>query len=422
MTQLAASRSESRPRTLVQSWLRARVLRRFEGLRSGAVAVREGDAESVLGNPHGPLGTVSFEVHDGAFWKAVALAGSLGAGESWIAGHWTCTEPARLVRLFVRDREVLDGVESGLARLTQPLARFAHWCNRNHRRNSRRNIAAHYDLGNDFFSLILDPTMTYSSAIFASEQVSLEQAQQAKLERLCSKLALGPADHVVEIGTGWGSMAMCAAERFGARVTTTTISRRQAQVARERIASAGLGDRIELLESDYRDLSGRYDKLVSVEMVEAVGHQYLEGYLDKCSSLLKPGGAMVLQAITLADQYYQAALRSVDYIQKHIFPGSFIPSVTALVDAATKATDLRLFHLENIGDHYAETLRRWRVALRERWNDALELGYPETLLRAYEWYFAYCEGGFAERHLGVCQMVFVKPGSRLAVADLPALR
>lgn len=422
MTQLAATRSDARSRTLVQSWTRARVLRRLEGLRSGAVVVREGDAETLLGNPQGPLGSVSFEVHDGAFWTAVAFAGSLGAGESWIEGHWSCIEPARLVRLFVRDREVLDGVESGLARVTQPLARFAHWCNRNHRRNSRRNIAAHYDLGNDFFSLILDPTMTYSSAIFASEQVSLEQAQLAKLERLCSKLALGPADHVVEIGTGWGSMAMCAAERFGARVTTTTISRRQAQVARERIASAGLGDRIELLESDYRDLSGRYDKLVSVEMVEAVGHQYLPGYLAKCSSLLKPGGAMVLQAITLADQYYHAALRSVDYIQKHIFPGSFIPSVTALVDAATKATDLRLFHLENIGDHYAETLRRWRVALRERWNDALELGYPETLLRAYEWYFAYCEGGFAERHLGVCQMVFVKPGSRLAVADLPALR
>ncbi len=157
-------------------------------------------------------------------------------------------------------------------------------------------------------------------------------------------------------------------------------------------------------------------------MVEAVGHQFLPGYLQKCSRLLKPGGAMVLQAITLADQYYGAALRSVDYIQKHIFPGSFIPSITALVDAATKATDLRLFHLENIGDHYAETLRRWRVALRERWNDALALGYPESLLRAYEWYFAYCEGGFAERHLGVCQMVFVKPGSRLAVADLPALR
>ncbi|MEY4673574.1 MAG: hypothetical protein RL148_1358 [Planctomycetota bacterium] len=422
MTQLAATRSDARPRTLVQSWLRARVLRRLEGLRSGALVVREGDAETMVGNAQGPLGPVTIEVMDGAFWKAVAFGGSLGAGESWVEGHWTCVEPARLVRLFVRDREVLDGVESGLARLTQPLARLVHWCNRNHRSGSRRNIAAHYDLGNDFFSLILDPTMTYSSALFASEQVSLEQAQQAKLERLCNKIALGPADRLVEIGTGWGSMALCAAGRFGAHVTTTTISRRQAQVARERIATAGLGDRITLLEQDYRDLQGTFDKLVSVEMVEAVGHQFLPGYLAKCSSLLRPGGAMVLQAITLADQYYAAALRSVDYIQKHIFPGSFIPSVTALVDAATKATDLRLFHLENIGDHYAETLRRWRIALRERWDDALELGYPASLLRAYEWYFAYCEGGFAERHLGVCQMVFVKPGSRLAVADLPALR
>ena len=397
--------------------LRDRVTAQLGGLRSGALRFFGPGvgADIVCGEPDGPLGTAAIEVQSPAFWSLVALRGSLGAGEGFMQGHWRCADPARVVRIMLRDRHVLDAADSGLARLCEPLLKAWHWLRANTVSGSRRNIAAHYDLGNDFFALFLDPSMTYSSAVFAPGEHDLERAQQAKLARLCQKLGLREGMSMLEIGTGWGSMSMCAAQRFGAEVTTTTISERQFELAQDRVAAAGLQGRVRLLQSDYRKLTGSFDRLVHCEMVEAVGHQFLPGFFGQCSRLLREGGAMAMQAITIQDQNYRAALKSVDFIKRYVFPGSFIPSVTALVDAATKGSDFRLVHLEDFARHYAETLRQWRLRLHQNRGAILSAGYSEELLRLWEWYLAYCEGGFAERYLGVAHLVFARPGSDLSV-------
>jgi len=273
-------------------------------------------------------------------------------------------------------------------------------------------VQAHYDLSNDFFALFLDETMTYSCGIFEHERSTLAEASIAKIDTLCHKLDLKPDDHLLEIGTGWGALSIHAAREYGCRVTTTTISAEQHAMAAERIAAAGLGDRIELLFEDYRRLQGRYDKLVSVEMIEAVGHQFYDEFFARCSALLVPEGQMALQAITIADQAFDAASRSVDFIQRYIFPGSCIPSVTALCSSMTRASDLRLTDLEDIGPHYVTTLAAWRRNLLERWQDARSLSYSDEFLRLWEFYFCYCEGGFAERHISDVQMMLARPGDR----------
>jgi cyclopropane-fatty-acyl-phospholipid synthase len=294
------------------------------------------------------------------------------------------------------------------------LLKGLHWLNRNTEQGSRKNIAAHYDLGNDMFQLFLDPTMMYSSAIFARDDMALEQASLHKLERICQKLQLSPADHVVEIGTGWGGFAMYAASHYGCKVTTTTISQAQYDLAQQRVAAAGLGDKINILLTDYRELEGQYDKLVSIEMIEAVGYQFYDTYFAQCARLLKPEGMMLLQAITIADQRYDAARRSVDFIQRYIFPGSCIPSVTAMLQSITRATDMRLFDLEDIGPHYARTLAEWRHNFFRNEAAIRALGYPDEFIRMWEFYLCYCEGGFAERALGDVHMLLVKPENRRA--------
>jgi cyclopropane-fatty-acyl-phospholipid synthase len=292
------------------------------------------------------------------------------------------------------------------------LQKALHWFNRNTRAGSRKNIAAHYDLGNDFFKLFLDDSMMYSSAMFTNPNMTLAEAQMTRLRAICRKLDLQPSDHLLEIGTGWGGFAISAARECGCRITTTTISREQYELACERIAAAGLQGRIEVLRCDYRDLQGQYDKLVSIEMIEAVGHQYYDTYFAKCASLLKPSGSMLLQAITIADQRYDAAKNSVDFIQRYIFPGSCIPSVTAMTDSITRSSDLRLFHLEDIGPHYATTLARWRENLFDQLDRVRAMGHSEAFIRMWEYYFCYCEGGFAERAIGDVHMLLVKPGNR----------
>jgi cyclopropane-fatty-acyl-phospholipid synthase len=293
-----------------------------------------------------------------------------------------------------------------------------HAISRNTRTGSSRNIAAHYDIGNDFFERFLDPTMMYSCAVFERDDMTLEEAQVAKLDRLCRKLDLKPTDHLLEIGTGWGGLALHAARRYGCRVTTTTISREQHALARDRIAAAGLSDRITLRLDDYRDLDGRYDRLVSVEMIEAVGHHYFDTFFRRCGELLLPGGTMVLQAITIDDRQYAAARDSVDFIKRHIFPGCCIPSVTAMVESTTRASSLRVVDLEDIGPHYATTLAAWRENLFANADGIRACGYPETLLRMWHFYLSYCEGGFAERALGDVQLVLQDS----SVAARPTLR
>jgi cyclopropane-fatty-acyl-phospholipid synthase len=362
----------------------------------------------------------TLSVHDPRFYADVVLRGSIGAAESYAAGRWTCDDLPGLVRLLLRNREVLDTLESGPATLMRPLQRLAHLLRPNTRHGARRNISEHYDLGNDFFELFLDETMTYSCALFEREDTPLAKASIAKLDRLCRKLDLKPGDRLLEIGTGWGSLALHAARQYGCHVTTTTISERQHDLAAERIRAAGLSERVTLLQEDYRDLRGRWDKLISIEMIEAVGDKHLPTYLEQCGRLLEPHGLFALQAITIADQHYDRARKDVDFIKRHIFPGSFIPSVTAILEAATARSDLRLTHLEDMAPHYATTLARWRANLAAARETALERGYGDELLRLWDYYFAYCEGGFAERFLGVSQMLLARPEARRP-ALLPAL-
>jgi cyclopropane-fatty-acyl-phospholipid synthase len=331
-------------------------------------------------------------------------------------GDWHCDDLTGLVRLMVVNRHLMNDVDSGWSALSAPLLKAAHWLNRNHKAGSRRNIAAHYDLGNGFFELFLDDTMAYSCGIFRSAQSSLREASIAKFDAACSKLGLAEGQHLLEIGTGWGGLAIHAARHYGCKVTTTTISREQYEFARERVRSFGLQDRITLLLEDYRELRGEYDALVSIEMIEAVGHQYLDTYFRSCSNLLKPTGAMLLQAITIRDQYYEQARRSVDFIKRFIFPGSCIPSVRAMMSSVARSTDLVLSHLEDIGPHYARTLRHWRERFLARQSAVRSLGYPESFLRMWEYYLCYCEGGFEERQLGDVQMLLTKPRSRRAGA------
>ena len=356
---------------------------------------------------------VTVEVRDPQFFADAAFGGTVGAGDAYIKDLWRCDDLTALVRLFVANRAVMDGMDGRWAWLSTPLHKAVHWLNRNSRQGSARNIAAHYDLGNALYELMLDPTMAYSCGIFADDSTTLEQASVAKFEAVCRKLRLRPGDRVVEIGTGWGGLAIHAAARYGAHVTTTTISREQHDHAREMIARAGLTDRITLLLEDYRDLKGRYDKAMSIEMIEAVGAQYLDTYLAKCAALLEPHGAMLLQAITLQDQFYAQARKSVDYIQRFIFPGSFIPSVQAISESLTRVTDLKIFHLEDIGPHYARTLREWRTNFMANRGQVRALGYPDSFVRMWEFYLCYCEGGFAERQLGDVQLLLTKPGCRL---------
>jgi cyclopropane-fatty-acyl-phospholipid synthase len=329
-------------------------------------------------------------------------------------GYWHCDNLTGLVRLMVINRHLLNDVDSGWSRLSAPLLKCAHWLNRNDKSGSRRNIAAHYDLGNEFFALFLDETMAYSSGIFAHAEATLLEASTAKFDAACSKLDLKPDQHLLEIGTGWGGLAIHAAKNYGCRVTTTTISREQYEFAKEKVARAGLSDRITLLLEDYRDLTGEYDALVSIEMIEAVGDAYFDTYFERCSDLLRASGAMLLQSITIRDQFYEQARRSVDFIKRFIFPGSCIPSIRVLMDSLARVTDLKLFHLEDIGPHYARTLKAWRERFLARQAEVRALGYPEAFVRMWEFYLCYCEGGFEERQLGDVQMLLTKPRSRRA--------
>jgi cyclopropane-fatty-acyl-phospholipid synthase len=402
------------PAVAAPSWVdrlsRRAVLARLAGWRVGQIEiVQPGEAPFRAGSP-GEL-SARIEVHRPDFWKRIATGGSIGAAESYMDGDWSCDDLVALVRLLLRHRDLLDGMETGWAALTAPLRRIGHWFRRNSRTGSRRNIADHYDLGNDFYSLWLDPTLLYSCAIFEHDGMSLEEASRVKLDRISRKLDLRPSDHLLEIGTGWGGMAIHAATRYGCRVTTTTISRRQAEVARDRVRRLGLDNLITVIEEDYRDLRGSFDKLVSIEMIEAVGHENLENYFRVCRDRVRPGGLIALQAITMPDDEYDRYRRSVDFIQRHIFPGSCVPSVTALSEAMAQAGGLRMVHLEEIGPHYAVTLRRWRENFMANREAIRSLGFDDQFLRKFEFYFCYCEGGFLERYSGDVQMVLRRAGS-----------
>ena len=344
------------------------------------------------------------------FFRTLVTGGALGAAESYLDGEWVSDDLTDLFRVLLRNEAVLERFRNPLTMIAGLINRVRHFRNRNSRDGSRPNIHEHYDLGNSFFSLFLDPTMMYSSALFPSEQASLEEASLEKVDRVCRTLQLSAEDHVLEIGTGWGTFAIHAAGKYGCRVTTTTISEEQFRMATQRVQEAGLSDRITILKQDYRDLEGQYDKLVSIEMIEAVGHEYLPEYFATCDRLLKENGAMMIQAITMPEQRYERYRNSVDFIQKYIFPGGFLPSVSVMQDCIASRTSMRMIELMDFGMHYARTLRLWNERFHERLDEVKALGFDDRFIRMWRYYLCYCEAAFLERAIGVCQVMWAKPG------------
>ncbi len=372
-------------------------------LRHGRVDVAGARGRRRYGPPDADL-RATVRLHDDRFLRALPR-GSLALAEAYIDDAWDCDQLVALVRIGTREMPRLDRLRRPFVPLRNAFTRIP----RNTREGARRHIAAHYDLGNDMFGLFLDETMTYSCAYFESPDVTLREAQEAKLDRVCRKLELRPDDHVVEIGTGWGSFALHAAGRYGCRVTTTTISREQYGVAVQRVREAGLDDRVKVVLEDYRDLRGSFDKLVSIEMIEAVGWQYFDTFFRRCGELLKPDGLMLLQAITVADRAYELEKTARSFIRELIFPAGCLPSVEVIRGCVSRVTDLRMLDLEDITAHYPETLRRWRENFVRSENRAAELGYDRRFRRLWELYLAWCEGGFRERRIGDVQALLAKP-------------
>ena len=386
--------------------LRRGVLNKLKSIQGGQIVLVDGPLREQLGRPASDSLSATITVCNRRFYQRLVLGGSLGAAESYLDGDWDCDDPTTLFRILARNLKSAVSIDGPAGAVARRIARFGHWLVRNTRRGSRENIEAHYDLGDDFFRLFLDPTMMYSSAIFEHEEMSLEEAQIARLDRICRKLNLQPSDHVLEIGTGWGGFALHAARDYGCRVTTTTISQNQFEAASRRICQAGLEDRVTVRKQDYRDLRGQYDKLVSIEMIEAVGHRYFDAYFRQCGRLLKSGGRMLLQAIVMPESRYGQYLRSVDFIQKYIFPGGCLPSITAMQQSISRQTNLRLLEIKDFSPDYARTLREWRDRFRSNLDDVRRLGYSDRFVRMWHYYFCYCEAAFKERAVGVVQAVW----------------
>ena len=385
----------------------------LDRLREGRLEIAEAGRRHEFGPADSPL-RASVRLHDSSFWAALPR-GSRSLAASYADGSWDCDDLVSLVRMGARAMPRVDRYRRPLVPLLDLLSRVP----RNTRAAARRHVSAHYDLGNDLFGLFLDPTLTYSCGLFESPQASLHEAQLAKLDMVCRKLDLGPDDHVLEIGSGWGSFAAYAAEHYGCRVTTTTISREQHAVASERIRAAGLGDRVKVLLRDYRDLRGRFDKLVSIEMIEAVGWQYFETFFRRCGALLAPRGLMLLQAIVIDDRAYEVEKASRSFIRELIFPSGCLPSLEVISRCVARATDMRMFDLEDLTPHYAETLSHWRERFVRAGAHAERLGYDRRFRRLWELYLAYSEGGFRERRIGVVQTMLAKPAYRGAAVRGP---
>ena len=399
---------------LLDGLFRQLVFRQLRRIRDGRIVLIEANARHSFGASEPAENEAVLRVHDPRMYRHLVLGGSIGGAEAFIRGYWDSDDLVLLLGVLSRNPSAAADIERGPVRLLALLRRVAEWFRRNSKPGSRRNIAAHYDLGNEFFASFLDETMTYSCGIFTHPHRSLKEASLAKYERICRKLDLGPSDHLLEIGCGWGGFAVYAAENFGCRVTATTISQRQFEHAQQRVRDSGLQDRVSIVAQDYRQLTGSYDKLVSIEMIEAVGHEYLDEYFKTCCQLLRPDGMMLLQAITIADQHYETYRRRVDFIRQYVFPGGLLPSVEAICRSTSRSTDFRLFHMEDITPHYAQTLACWRQRLHENLPAIRQLDLPQELLRLWEFYFCYCEAGFRTRRLGCVQILFTRQQCRRA--------
>ena len=395
-------------------WERA-LCRQLKKIDRGYLSLSVGNHTQQMGTVSDGTISANIEVHNPAFFRKTCLGGSLGVADSYADGDWDTNDLVAVFRLFLQNQEVMDGMESGWASLLNRIARWGYLLSqKNTRKGSRKNIALHYDLGNDFYELMLDPTMTYSCGIFNSPECTLEEASLAKYDRIIDQLDIQPHHHVLEIGCGWGGFAHRLAERTEAKLTATTISDRQYEYARERIEQAGVHDRISIVKQDYRDLVGQFDRIVSIEMIEAVGHEFLPTYFSQISDLLVSDGAAMIQGITMPDHRYTQYLKEVDYIRTRVFPGSCVPSASAMIEAAVKKSDLRPADLHDFGYHYSRTLREWRIRFLENEEAIKELGYDEHFRRAWLYYLCYCEAGFEEGYTGDIHLLLAKPECKLS--------
>jgi len=380
-------------------------------LDNASIEIYESEQHYLLGDRHAEL-SATLTVVDATFYQDVIKNGSIGAAEAFVDGKWHSPDLTKVIQVMARNQSELDKIENKVQWLTKLKNLLLRRKNANTEQGSKRNILAHYDLGNDLYRRFLDTSMQYSCAIYSEQAHSLAQAQQLKMHTICQRLELNADDHVIEIGTGWGGLAIYIAQHYGCNVTTTTISDAQHRYASEQINRLGLNERITLLKQDYRQLEGQYDKLVSIEMIEAVGHEYLATFFEKCSSLLKPSGKMLVQSITIADRRYDSYRKGVDFIQKYIFPGGCLPSVAVMTEQIAKHTDLVVDEMHDIGLHYARTLHDWKTAFERHWPELIDLGYSEEFKRLWLFYLCYCEGAFIERVISTHHVVARKPRFR----------
>lgn len=398
--------------SIATHWSRTLLFKMLSSLEFGRIIVIEGDKQWRFGKETEPVARVT--IQNSIAYHKILFGGSIGGGEAYVDKLWDVDDLTALVRIMVLNMPLLDRMEKGLAWLLRPVNLAKHLFNNNNKRGAKQNILAHYDLGNEMYASFLDPTMMYSSAIYPKADSTLAEAQQHKLEEICQKLDLQPTDSVIEIGTGWGGFALYAAKKYGCHVTTTTISDAQYEEAKSRVEAAGLSEEITLLQCDYRELSGKYDKLVSIEMIEAVGHKFLPGFFQKCGELLKPEGKMLLQAITIADQKYEQYVRTVDFIQRYIFPGGCLPSNNRMLQLIAEKTDMVVRQIDDFGFDYARTIEDWRRRFHKAYSSLQKQGYDETFRRLWDYYLCYCQGGFLERSISVVHVVATRPGNRKA--------
>ena len=393
---------------MTQSLSKRMFFKVLSNLNEGYLEVVCPEETYAFGSPASGLRAM-LAVHDERFFRRAIFGGDVGMGESFMDGDFSSPDLVALIRLAVRNLSALESGSKLFSAIRSLADTVGHRLRGNSLTGSRRNISYHYDLGNDFYRLVLDPNMVYSCAYYESPADSLERAQMNKFERICRKLELKPTDHLLEIGTGWGGFAAYAAKTYGCRVTTTTISQRQHDYAEQVFARLGAaGERITLLLEDYRNLKGQFDKIVSIEMFEAVGLRYYDTYFGACDRLLKPNGIMVLQTITMNEQKFPVYRKRCDWIQKYIFPGSELASVAEIGKSLGRCTRMSVFHLEDIGLHYAETLKQWRERFLLHRDEVRAQNFDERFLRMWEYYLCYCEGAFRERHIGDAQLVLTK--------------
>jgi len=360
--------------------------------------------------------SATLEIKDARFFKCVVLYGDIGFGEAYVEGLWETRNITDVIKWIILNIENAPSVSGSKIKnlglnLFKWFNKFYHQNRENSITGSQKNIAEHYDLNNDFFATFLDPSMTYSSAYFKTPSLSLAQAQDEKYRRLCEQLHLKSTDHVLEIGSGWGANAIFMAKNYGCRVTSVTISKEQQKLAQQRIAAEGLSEKVEVVIQDYRNIEGSFDKIVSVEMLEAVGHDYLETYFAKCDEVLKPNGILAFQVITSPDSRYEQLKKGVDWIQKHIFPGSLLPSVAELNKAINNTSELTLVDLKDLGLDYAKTLNLWFDAFNQKLTDVKALGFDDRFIRKWNYYLNYCEAAFEMRNINVMQMVYARPNN-----------